>query len=532
MSASLDAIVIGAGANGLAAAATLARGGLRVQVLERNDTLAGQASLLEVAPGFRAAPLALDAGWTSPAVARELGIGTNGADRAVADVPFSVALGPNDLLTLPRDAARAADGIRKHSAADAARWPEFIERMRMLTDVLAALYALPAPDLDTASLRDAWPLLGVARRLRALGRGPMTDFLRMVPMSVEQLTEEWFEAAPLRAAIAASGVQTIRHGPRAGGTGFVLLHHQVGAAGGAMRGRGVWRTRPDGFAAAAETAARKSGVLLRTSAPVAHILVRDDAVAGVALASGEEIVAPRVLSTADAARTLLGMVDPVWLDPDLLLAVRNIRFRGCTAFVLYALDALPQLSRDANQNADVLRGTVSLTPDMDVLERAADQVKYGAVPQRPHIEISVPTLHWPEHAPAGKHVLVARVHYAPYRLRDGAWDDARTTALANLVTNAIEAAAPGFAAGVLHRQTLSPLAIEQRFGVTEGALTQGELGLDQILFMRPAPGLGRYATPIDGLYLAGAGTHPGPGIPGGPGLLAARRVLADRNRKA
>jgi phytoene dehydrogenase-like protein len=175
---------------------------------------------------------------------------------------------------------------------------------------------------------------------------------------------------------------------------------------------------------------------------------------------------------------------------------------------------------------------VSLSRDIDALERAADAVKYGLVPDRPHIEVTAPSLHWPALAPAGKHVLTARVHYAPYRLRDeGVWDAARAAALADRVTGAIDAAAPGFAARVLQRTTLSPRDVEQRFGVTEGALSHGELALDQIMFMRPVAGLGRYAMPLDGLYLCGAGTHPGPGVPGGPGWLAARRVLARGRRR-
>lgn len=524
MSAPFDAVVIGAGANGLVAAASLARSGLRVQLLERGEGLAGQASLFEFAPGFRAAPAVFDAGWTPPAVARALGLGN---DRGFADTPCSVVLAPGELLMLPRDAARAAEGIRPHSGADAARWPGFTERLRALSDFLASLYALPAPAIDTLSPSDAWPLLGLARQFRGLGRDAMTEFLRIVPMSVAQLAEEWFESTPLRAAVAAAGVQGIRHGPRAGGTGFVLLHHQVGAAAGALRAGAVWRTGPDAVAVAAERAARQAGVQLRTGAAVARITVEHDAVAGVVLESGEEIAARRVVSAVDAAHTLLRMVDPVWLDPELLLALRNIRYGGCTAFVLFALEALPTLGRVANGGEAALRGVVSLSPHADLLERAADAVKYGRVPERPHIELTAPTLHWPGLAPPGCHVLVARVHYAPYRLRSGEWDDARVAALADAVTGAIDAVAPGFTARVLHRAAWSPRDIEQRYGVTEGALTHGELALDQILFMRPVAALANHATPIDGLYLCGAATHPGPGVPGGPGWLAARRVIAD-----
>lgn len=520
-----DALVIGAGANGLVAATVLARAGLRVQVLERAATTAGQSSVLEFAPGFSAAPLGLDAGWVAPGAARAIGA-NGGPERVLPATPHSVALGGGELLAFPRDASRAAAAIRAHSARDAERWPAFVARIHALAGFLENLYALPAPDIETTSAREAWPLFGVARRFRRLGREAMTEFLRTVPMSVAQLAEEWFEASPLRAAVAAAGVRDLRHGPHAGGTGFVLLHHAVGAPAGALRGRGVWRAGPNAFAAAAEAAARRYGVAIRTGANVARVLVRDDAVTGVALEDGEEIASPRVLSAADPARTLLGMVDAVWLDPELLHALRNIRFRGCTAFVMYALDALPAFGGGEAAAADALRGVVSLSPAADVLERAADAVKYGRVAERPHIELTAPSLHWPELAPAGRHVLVARVHYAPYHLREGGqWDAARADTLTDATTAAIDDAAPGFASRVLHRTTLTPRDLHERYGLTEGATTHGELGLDQILFMRPVAGLSRYAMPIDGLYLCGAGTHPGPGIPGGPGWLAARQAL-------
>jgi phytoene dehydrogenase-like protein len=527
--AAYDVIVIGAGANGLVAAAALGRVGLRVHVLERSESTAGQAIVREFAPGFHAA-LAFDAGWVPPAAARELELGS--VQRVLTETPFSVAVGPHELLPLAHDPMRAATAIRRHSERDAARWPAFLTQLHKLAAFLELLYALPAPDIASTSAREAWPLLGVARRFRALGRESMTDLLRIVPMSIAQLTEEWFDSAPVRAAVAAAGVLDLRHGPRAGGTGFVLLHQHVGAPAGTLRGRGVWRTGPDAFAVAADAVARRHGVTIRTNASVARINIRDDAVRGVTLQDGTDIAAPFVLSAADPAHTLLGMIDPVWLDPELLLAVRNIRFRGCTAFVLYALDELPDFGYAGFGTADVLRGVVSLTRDSDALERAADAVKYGLVPNAPHIELTAPTLHWPALAPAGKHVLVARVHYAPYRLRDdGVWDAERARALAERVTAAIEDAAPGFQARVLYRTQLTPRDIEQHFGVTEGALSHGELALDQILFMRPTAGLGHYTMPIDGLYLCGAGTHPGPGVPGGPGWLAAQRVLGDRGKR-
>lgn len=539
MSSRYDAIVIGAGASGLAAAATLGRAGLSVLALERGGAIGGQGRIEEFAPGFRAAPLDIDSGWLPPAVARGLGIEGAALERAHATVPLTVAIAPGEFLALSADAARAADAIRAHSEADAARWPAFVARLRSLAGFLEALYQAPPPDVDAAGLRDALPLVGLARKFRSLGREGMTELLRVMPMSVQELAEDWFESPPVRAAVAACGVREIRQGPRSGGTAFVLLHHLVGAPAGSVRDRGWWRAGPDAFTRAAEGAARGSGVTLRADAAVARITVRDDAVAGVVLANGEEIAAPLVLSTADPARTLLDLIDPVWLDPEFLHAARQIKFRGSTAVVLYALDALPDFPGLATASASAegggsnpLAGVVSLTPTVSALERAADAAKYGAASEQPHVEISAPTLRWPALAPAGKHVLVARAQHAPYRLRDGAtWDAARTAAFADAVTSVIESAAPSFTSRVLHQVALTPRDLEERYALTEGAATHGEITLDQILFMRPIPGWGRYAMPIDGFYLGGAGAHPGPGVLGGPGWLAARRALEDRGRK-
>lgn len=522
-----DVIVIGAGANGLVAATVLAQAGLEVLVLEREDSAGGQARELEFAPGFRAVPLAIDAGWLPAPIARTLGIGT--VDYIPEDTAITVMAEPGRFLMLSRDAGRAAEAIREWSSTDAAQWPAFTTRLHRLAEFLGALYLLPAPDIDTRSPGELLALAGLGRKFRGLGRADMIEFLRMLPMSVCELLDDTFECEPLKAAIAPGGVLDHSHGPRSGGTGFVLLHHLVGAPSGSVRGRVPWRGGPAEFTEAAEAAVRKAGAKLRTAAAVERILVKDDAVAGVALVGGEEIDAGAVLSTAVPATTLLEWVDPVWLDPEFSHAVSNVRHRGCTAFVLYALESLPEIRGLA---AQARTGIVSLTSSLMALEKAADAAKYGTVSERPHVEVTVPTLRSPHLAPAGHHVMVARVQYVPYRLGDGAaWDDVRRESLMARVDAAIEEYAPGFASQVLHRVALTPADLERHYGLREGAASQGELGLDQILFMRPVAGFGRHATPIRGLYLGGAGTHPGPGVVGGPGWLAARRVLENQKRR-
>jgi phytoene dehydrogenase-like protein len=517
----VDAIVIGAGPNGLTAAGTLARAGRRVLVLEAGDAVGGQARAIEFAPGFRA-PLESDTGWLPPAVATGLGVGLASSAPSVA---VSVAH-DGSIRSIPADAAAAAAAIREHSSRDAGHWPDFTRRLRKLAGFLEALYQTPPPDAGASSFSELAALLGLGRKFRALGREDMMELLRVLPMSVHDFLEDEIETPWLRAAVAAGGIRDIRQGPRSGGTSFVLLHHLLGAPLGSVRARSWWHDDPDAFVDAAESAARTAGAVIRTGARVARIVVGDDAVTGVVLASGEEVSARAVVSTTDPASTLLGLVDPVWLDPELMRAVQHIKFRACTAVVQYAVERLPA---DDTVPEAALASVVSLSPDIDFMERAYDSAKYGGMSPEPHVELTAPTLRWPSLAPRGKHVITARVQYVPR----GPGGDQRQGAVPDLgdrVTAIVARALPGFADSVLHRTVFTAADFRARFGLTDGALTHGELTLDQILFMRPTAGLGRYRTPIAGLYLGGAGSHPGPGVVGGAGWLAARAVLSSHTK--
>lgn len=519
MSASrFDAIVVGGGPNGLVAAAALGKAGRKVIVLERAEVMGGQARTIEFAPGYRA-PLGPDSGWMPPAVARGLGLALPSSVEPTVSVSA-----PHDgtFLSLPCDPQRAADVIRKYSTRDANRWPPFAARLRKLAGFLGELYQRPAPDVDTTSFADVASMLGLGRKFRALGREDMTELLRVMPMSIQDLLDDEFEGEALKAAVGAGGVRDIRQGPRSGGTSFVLLHYLLGAPSGSVRTRGWWRDGPDALVVALDELARRDGATVRTNAEVTRIVVTDDAVAGVELASGEDISAPIVISTTDPRRTLR-LVDPVWWDPDFMHTVEAIKYRGCTSVVHYAVSGLPGVS---GLGAAELASVITLTPNLVALERSYDAAKYGAISAEPHVEISVPTVRWPSLAPDGKHIVTAHVQYTPYELRDGMWNNVSASALGHSVAAAIGRALPGFADRVLHMSVLSPRDLATQFAVTDGALTHGEITLDQILFMRPVAGLGRHAMPIDGLYLGGAGAHPGPGIPGGAGWLAARAALS------
>ena len=508
MSDQFDAIVIGAGANGLVAATALAKAGRRVVVVEREAAAGGSWAPVEIATGV-SIPFEMDADWVPPAVGLLLGIADGDFGEAP---PTSVRLDDGGLLTLPPNASAAATAIQKHSPRDAAKWPGFVSMARQLSAFLEVLYQLPAPDVDARSVADLSSMLTLGRSFRALGKTNMSELLRVLPMPVQDLADDFASFEPLKAAIAAAGVRDIRQGPRSGGTSFVLLHYLAGGVDGAFRGRRPLRAGPGSFIRAATRAAQAAGVQSRMGARVAQIDVANDAVRGVTLDSGETIAAPIVVSTADPTTTLCGLVDPLWLDPDFIRAVGNIRYRGCTAWVAYTLGRLP----------DIPAGVISLSSSTDSIERPYDAAKYGEASPKPHIEICLR----PE-----SNALLARVQYIPHSLRDGTWDATRKSALANLVSAAIGATIPKFNEIVRGCRVFTPPDLEAMFGVRDGALTQGEMGLDQILFMRPVAGWGRHAMPITGLYLGGAGTHPGPGVAGGPGLLAARQVVADGKKK-
>lgn len=509
MTTRFDAIVIGAGLNGLTAATALAKSGKKTLVVERAESIGGMARTIEFAPGFRA-PLGPDAGWLPPSVVRGLGLKAP----AMAQPGVSISA-PHDggFLSIPTDPQAAGEVIRRHSPRDAERWPAFAQRLNRLADFLGVLYQHPAPDVATTSIGDLATMIGIGRKFRALGRDDMTEVLRVLPMPVQDLLDDEFESTALKAAVGAGGVRDIHQGPRSGGTTFVLLHYLLGAPLGSVRARGWWNAGPDALVNSLEGVARKRGVTIRTNAEVARIQVKDDAVTGVVLASGEEISAPIVISSADPRRTF-SLVDPVWLDPEFLLALKNIRYRGCTAVVQFALDNLPT---GGPLGPAELSSIVSLSPSLDHIEKAYDAVKYGNASSEPHVELTVPSLRWPSLAPAGKHVAIASIQYVP---KQGAADIARKAMAL------IEAAIPGFSTRVTSNNVLSPADLESQFALTDGAFTHGEMALDQILFMRPVAGWGRYAMPVDGLYLGGSGASPGPDVSGGAGWLAARAALA------
>jgi phytoene dehydrogenase-like protein len=379
------------------------------------------------------------------------------------------------------------------------------------------------PDPLSLNPRDLGQLLLLAKRFRALSPEDRRNQLQLMTMSASDFLDQWFETDVLKATMSASGIIGTFLGVRSPGTAYVLLHHYMGEIDGAFRSWGFSRGGTGAISNAIAGAAREAGVEIRTEAPVAQIRMIDGAAAGVTLANGDELDAHLVLSSVDPRLTFLTFIEPKALPSEFVDEVRRYKFRGSSGKVNLALDALPDFTALPGSGAH-LRGAISISPSVEYLERAYDQAKYGEFSKRPYIDMVIPTLTDPSVAPPGKHILSCFVQYAPYALARSTWDEQRE-AFGDAVIDTIAEFAPNIRRVILHRQVLTPLDLERDFGLSEGNIFQGELTLEQLFFLRPAPGWAKYATPVRNLWMCGSGAHPGGGIMGAPGRNAALRIL-------
>jgi len=514
-----DAIVIGGGINGLVCAAVLAKAGRRTLVLEARERVGGGAATSELAPGFRVPTLAHRTGPLRRDVVESLQLATHGL--RFVDSPVDVtALAPGGGgLTIYRDAARTAAGLRARSARDAEAWPRFVQTRAALGGVVGSLLEGPPPLIDDPGARDLWRGLKTLRRFRSLPTQEAYRLLRWGPMAVADLVAECFETELLRAAVAADGIFGTMFGPWSAGSGMALL---LGAGNEALAAPGshVVAGGPGALAGALAAAVTHAGGEIRTRTRVAQVLIDDERARGVVLEDGTGIAARVVVSGLDPKRTLLDLCDPVHLPPEFLWRLRNYRAHGTVAKLNLALSALPTIP---GVDREALTGRVRIGPDIDYLERAFDHAKYGRFSTAPWIEFTIPSLLDRSLAPDGAHVLSAYVQFAPYHLRDTTWD-AEATPLREAALAVLEQYAPGLDGLIVAGEIITPLDLERQWGFTGGHIFHGELALDQLLMMRPLLGAGHYRTPIEGLFLCSSGTHPGTGMTGGSGWVAAREI--------
>ncbi len=531
MAAKRDVVIIGGGHNGLVTAFYLAKAGRKPLVLERRPVVGGAAITDEFHPGFKVPTLAHTLGPLRADVARDMALDRHGLHIIRPEVRVFAPHPDGRSLFLYDDAERSAASITGFSAKDAEKYKEFHATLGRIGKVMAQVLETTPPSIDHPSSGDLWNMLKVGRGLRGLGKKEMYHVLRWGPMAIADLVAEFFETELLRATIAARGTFGAFLGPWSAGTSLMLLMRAAGdgnPAGPTLFPKGGMGAVTQAMAAAA----REAGAEIRTGADVAQILVKDRRATGVALASGETIEAGAVISNADPRRTLLGLVDPVHLGPEFVVRMRNYRCYGTVAKVNLALSGLPEFTAlkrspaGAPNGAAALSGRIHIGPEIDYIERAFDDSKYGDFSQHPYLDVTIPSIADPSLAPPGKHVMSICMQYAPFRLKSGDWD-ARAEALGDTVVKTLSEYAPNLKALIIKGQVITPKDLESTYSLTTGHIFHGELTLDQIFTMRPLLDWARYRTPVAGLYLCGSGTHPGTGLTGGSGANAAREILKD-----
>ena len=524
-----DAVIIGGGHNGLVSAAYLARAGLSTLVLEKRELLGGAAVTEEIFPGFRFSVASYVVSLLRPEIIRELNLPAHGLDILPLDGTFTPLQG--DYLWRVNDHGRTIRELRRWSKLDAEAYEEYGQLMVEMARFIKPILSIVPPDPTGFDPRQFAPLAGLARAFQRLPEKQQAVFIQLMTMSASDFLSQWFETDPLKATMSASGIIGTYQGVKSPGTAYVLLHHYMGEIDGAFRAWGIPRGGTGSVSNAIGSAARAQGAEIRLEAPVARIMTRDGRATGVALESGEEILAQHVLSSVDSRLTYLGLIEPGTLEPEFEEEVRRFKFRGSSGKVNLAVDGLPNFTCLPGEG-EHLRGAISYSASIDDMERAYDDAKYGRWSKRPYIDMIIPTLVDPSMAPPGKHVISCFVQYAPYNLDPslGSWDDNRE-AFGDAVIDRIAEVAPNIRDIILHRQVLTPLDIERRFGLTEGNIFQGELSLEQLFFNRPMPGYARFKTPIRDLWLCGSATHPGGGIMGANGRIAAMEVLRAAGRK-
>lgn len=526
-----DIIIVGAGHNGLVAACYLARAGLKTLVLERRETIGGGSITDEIHPGFRCSTLAHSAGPLLPQVVKDLELQSHGLEFVRSEVKVLAPRADAEPICLWADQDRTVAELQIISAADAKSYPEFEKSFASIGKVLAPLLTMTPPSIDKPAPSELWNLGRLGMSFRGLGKQDAYRLLRWGPMAVADLAAEWFETETLRALIAARGIDGAFAGPWSAGTSAGLLWQAALDA----PANGFSRFVKGGMGALTQALAKSAvsaGAEVKTSNRVVKIETNSGRASQVVLDDGVALSARAIVSNADPRTTLLDLVDPVEFDPGFLAKVQHYRALGVSAKVNLALSRLPSIVGVKDSEAAIrLAGRIHIGPEIDYLERAFDAAKYGEYSSSPYMEINFPSLTDPSLAPPGAHVMSVSVQYAPYKLKEGDWTSRREE-FANNVVDVLTTYAPKLKELIVARQVITPLDLEETYGLSGGHIHHGEQTLDQSFTFRPIIGWAQYRTPLKGLYLCGAGTHPGGGVTGAPGANAAREIIKDLKSRA
>jgi phytoene dehydrogenase-like protein len=531
MAQTFDAIIVGAGHNGLVTAGYLSRAGLRVLIVESRSLAGGACVTEEVYPGFKYSTASYLASLLQSKVIRDLEMNRFGFDVYPKDPAFFSPFPNGRYLILYSNMGRSCEEIRKFSKRDAEAYPRYEAYMDRLARFVEPLLLETPPNLTNRGFGDILKLVKTGNRVRRMPADELEGHVRVLSQSVKSFLDRWFESEELKTALATDGVIGTNAGPMSPGTAYILLHHVMGGVGGV---RGLWGFVKGGMGGVTEALAASAcsrGARIRTEAPVRSISILNGRARGVVLESGEDISGRIVVSNADPKRTFLKLVGEENLPAAFSSAVKAIRCEGVSMKINLALDGLPDFTcLPGALPAPHHKTTIHICPSIEYIERAYDESKYGQPSLRPMLEMTIPTSYDSTLAPAGKHVMNIFLQYTPYSLAKGADWHAIKEGYADRVMDLVEEYAPGFKNLVLHRQVLSPLDLEEQFGLTGGNIFHGEMALDQLFMMRPVPGWAQYRTPVKGLYLCGSGTHPGGGVMGAPGYNAACEILKDWKR--
>jgi phytoene dehydrogenase-like protein len=522
-----DAVVIGAGHNGLTAAAYLARAGYSTLVLERRDIVGGGCVTEEIAPGCRASTTSYIASMLRPEVIRDLRLADHGLRMVPCDPALQVPFPDGHLVSWWSKRDQAAEELRKISPKDAKTFVRVDEQLKKLARYLQPFFLEPPPEPGTQTFDEWSDLFRVGKRFRGISSAEISQLISFLTGSLGDFLDRTYESEKVKTLFLANNVYGKHGGPYQPGSALGLLFHLL--SGGDADKQGFYGHVMGGMGAitsAMAQAAQRFGAEIRTRSPVQHIEARDGKVLGVVLEDGTEIHARVVLSNADPKRTFLGMVAERDLPDDFVHAVRGIKMDGPCAKVNMVLAEEPRFTGTPTNYDPQQRSLFTLLPSLEFAERCYDIAKFGDIPEELWVDCVIASNADPSLAPAGKHIMTCFVQYVPYKLRAGTWDLSREL-LGDRVVKKIGEYAPNVPGSIIARQTLTPLDLERTYGLTEGNIFHGDLNLEQLFFNRPVSGWSQYRSPIAGLYLCGAGAHPGGGVTGAPGHNCAHQVLRD-----
>jgi phytoene dehydrogenase-like protein len=531
MSNQSDVLIIGGGHNGLVTAGYLARAGLRVTVLERRHVVGGASVTEEPWPGFKISSLSYLCSLLQPRIIRELELARFGYHLYPKNPSFFTAYPDGRYLFFWQDMSKTVAELAKFSKRDAAAYPQYEHELAQLAEWVEGLLLETPPNIVRRRLSDLLQMGKLGMNTLKLGDAGLVRMIKIMTQSAREFLQERFESEEVKTTLATDGVIGTNGGPSTPGTAYILLHHVMGGAAGA---RGLWGFVRGGMGAISQAlaqSAQSKGAIIRVNAGVERILVKDGRAYGAVLSNGEECTAQVVVSNAEPKRTFLQLVEPQHLEDEFRQALERFRVEGCVVKINLALDALPNFTAFPNKSDKEVhlphRTTMHFCPTMEYVDRAWEDALQGRPSAKPMLECTIPSAYDDSLAPPGKHVMNIFAQYAPYTLKEGRWTPALKDEFAERCLDAIAVYAPNIRDIIRHRQIISPLDMEQEYGLTGGNIFHGEMNLDQLFFMRPVAGWANYRTPLRGLYLCGSGTHPGGGVMGAPGFNAAREILKD-----